>query len=227
MTEAEWRTGADPAAMLAFIRGRATDRKLRLLAVAFCRALCPAHGPDPGRAAVETAERYADGAATPRGLAAARRGASAVGTRAAVPAACCRRSAWLAATEAGSSLSAAMNAVVYPVPPVSGDPVEQARWESAVYVTALQEYGPKLPLAVREVFGNPFRPVAGRPAWLTPTATGLAHAIYTAHAFDRLPVLADALEEAGCNRPEVLAHCRGDGPHVRGCWVVDLVLGKR
>jgi hypothetical protein len=45
-------------------------------------------------------------------------------------------------------------------------------------------------------------------------------------AFDRLPILADALEEAGCDEPALLAHCRSDGPHVRGCWAVDLVLGK-
>jgi hypothetical protein len=55
---------------------------------------------------------------------------------------------------------------------------------------------------------------------------GLAEGIYADRAFDRLPILADALEEAGCTDAEVLAHCRGPGPHVRGCWVVDLILGK-
>jgi hypothetical protein len=54
----------------------------------------------------------------------------------------------------------------------------------------------------------------------------LASHIYDSRAFDRLPILADALEEAGCKDAEILAHCRGPGPHVRGCWVVDLVLGK-
>ncbi|QEL19364.1 hypothetical protein [Limnoglobus roseus] len=65
------------------------------------------------------------------------------------------------------------------------------------------------------------------PGWRTSTVTALAEGIYRDGAFDRLPILADALEEAGCDRPDILAHCRGDGHHVRGCWVVDLVLAKR
>jgi hypothetical protein len=79
---------------------------------------------------------------------------------------------------------------------------------------------------LREIFGNPFRPVVADPRWLTSTVRGLASAIYAERAFDRLPILADALEDAGCDHADVLAHCRGDGPHVRGCWVVDLILGK-
>jgi hypothetical protein len=79
---------------------------------------------------------------------------------------------------------------------------------------------------LRDIFGNPFRPPTFDPSWRTSTAVGLARSIYAARAFDRLPILADALEEAGCDNPDVLSHCRGDGPHVRGCWVVDLVLGK-
>ncbi|HET6574544.1 MAG TPA: hypothetical protein VFG68_13130 [Fimbriiglobus sp.] len=63
--------------------------------------------------------------------------------------------------------------------------------------------------------------------WRTSTAVPLAQAIYDSRAFDRLPILADALEEAGCEDPGVLGHCRGPGPHMRGCWVVDLVLGKQ
>ena len=76
------------------------------------------------------------------------------------------------------------------------------------------------------VVGNPFRPVTFDPLWRSETAVALASAIYADRAFDRLPILADALEEAGCDLPDVLAHCRGPGPHARGCWVVDGVLGK-
>ena len=68
--------------------------------------------------------------------------------------------------------------------------------------------------------------VALDPAWLTSDVAALAGGIYEERAFDRMPILADALQDAGCASDDVLAHCRGDGPHVRGCWVVDLLLGK-
>jgi hypothetical protein len=77
-----------------------------------------------------------------------------------------------------------------------------------------------------DIFGNPFRPAAVDPRWRTSTVLALADGIYADRAFDRLPILADALEEAGCDSEAILAHCRDDGPHVRGCWVVDLLLGK-
>ncbi len=79
---------------------------------------------------------------------------------------------------------------------------------------------------IRDVFGNPFRPVALDPVWRTPAVVSLAEAVYAERAFDRLPQLADALEAAGCDHADILSHCRGPGPHVRGCWVVDLLLGK-
>jgi hypothetical protein len=79
---------------------------------------------------------------------------------------------------------------------------------------------------VRCVFGNPFRPVTLAPAWLTASVRQLAQAIYDDRAFDRLPILADALEDVGCDNADVLGHCRQGGEHVRGCWVVDLVLGR-
>jgi hypothetical protein len=79
---------------------------------------------------------------------------------------------------------------------------------------------------IRDIFGNPFRPVAFDPRWRTADAVGLARGINEDRAFDRLPLLADALMDAGCADEQVLGHCRSDGPHVRGCWVVDLVLGK-
>ena len=78
----------------------------------------------------------------------------------------------------------------------------------------------------RDIFGNPFRLVTLDRAWLTSSTTALAKAIYEERAFDRLPVLADALEDAGCTNADMLAHCRGGGHHVRGCWVVDMILEK-
>ncbi len=82
---------------------------------------------------------------------------------------------------------------------------------------------------LRDIVGNPFRSVTVRPAWLLwggGTVGSLARAVYDESAFDRLPILADALEEAGCDDADVLSHCRGPGEHVRGCWVLDLLLGK-
>ena len=76
------------------------------------------------------------------------------------------------------------------------------------------------------LYGNPFRAVTVDPAWLTSTVITLARGIYDDRAFDRLPILADALQDAGCDNADVLNHCRDAGPHARGCWVVDLVLGK-
>jgi hypothetical protein len=72
---------------------------------------------------------------------------------------------------------------------------------------------------LRDLFGNPFRPVACDPAWRTPSVRRLAEVIYEEGAFDRLPILADALEEAGCDNADILSHLRGPGPHVRGCWL--------
>jgi len=106
---------------------------------------------------------------------------------------------------------------------------------------------------LRDLVGNPFRPVqirglgpcpncfhlpcacqnhwergpgAGWLAWHNGTVAHIAHGIYDDRAFDRLPILADALEEAGCDSTDLLAHLRSPGPHVRGCHVLDLLLGK-
>ena len=76
---------------------------------------------------------------------------------------------------------------------------------------------------LRDIFGNPFRPVSFSPRWRTDISLALAHQMYKSRNFDAMPILADALQDAGCDSDDILAHCRGPGPHVRGCWVVDLV----
>jgi hypothetical protein len=80
---------------------------------------------------------------------------------------------------------------------------------------------------LKDIVGNPFRPVALHDRWRTSDVVGLARGIYDDRAFDRLPILADALIDAGCDETAILDHCREPGPHYRGCWVVDLVLGLR
>ena len=79
----------------------------------------------------------------------------------------------------------------------------------------------------RDIVGNPFRPIAFDPGWRTADTDGVARAIYEDQAFGRLPILADALMDAGCDDERLLGHCQGRGPHTRGCWPVDLVLGKQ
>ena len=78
----------------------------------------------------------------------------------------------------------------------------------------------------RDIFGNPFRPVAFAPVWRTDTAVAIARGMYESRDFGAMPILADALQDAGCDSDDVLNHCRTPGEHVRGCWVVDLVLDK-
>ncbi len=80
--------------------------------------------------------------------------------------------------------------------------------------------------ALSDALGNPFAPVAWEPTWRSETVVALATGIHFDNAFDRLPILADALEEAGCDHPDVLTHCRGPAPHARGCWVVDAARGR-
>jgi hypothetical protein len=83
---------------------------------------------------------------------------------------------------------------------------------------------------LREVFGNPFRVAVPSPDWLSwnrGTVLKMAESIYEERRFCELPILGDALQDAGCDDAEILRHCREPGEHVRGCWVVDLLLGKK
>jgi hypothetical protein len=79
---------------------------------------------------------------------------------------------------------------------------------------------------LRDIFGNPFRGVTLDPSWRTSTVVALAQAIYQENAFDQMPILADALQDADCDNEDILNHCRQPGEHCRGCWVLDLILGK-
>jgi hypothetical protein len=89
-----------------------------------------------------------------------------------------------------------------------------------------REVVPVAAALLRDTFGDRFRPVAFSPEWRTDTALSLVRQIYDSRDFGAMPILADALQDAGCDNGNILNHCRGPGPHVRGCWVLDLVLGK-
>jgi hypothetical protein len=109
--------------------------------------------------------------------------------------------------------------------------VPSSDWRKAIQsVCKATEHTSKSSLArlsdlMRDILGPP-RSVIINPHWRTSTSLALAQGIYTDRAFDRLPILADALEDAGCDNADILNHCRQPGEHVRGCWVVDLILGK-
>jgi hypothetical protein len=196
MTEAEWLACEDPTPMLELVSGTAGGRKLRLFGVA-CSRRAWGRLDDLGRAAVEVAEGHADGRAGSDALRAARLACRTGGVG----------SAWYAAATrpAVAARNAALSAATGPAP--GAERVAQAG-------------------LLRDILGNPFRPVKLDPAWLTSDVVTLARGIYEDRAFDRMPILADALQDAGCDNEDVLNHCRGPGPHVRGCWVVDLVLGE-
>lgn len=118
--------------------------------------------------------------------------------------------------------------VALPVGWWGGAPAFVAPHQIVCEVTSNREFEREAQcLLIRDIFGNPFRPVDA--AWLKRRqgkVPKIAQRIYDARAFADLPILADALEEAGCTNAELLAHCRHPGPHVRGCWAVDLILGK-
>jgi hypothetical protein len=193
----------------------ASDRKPRLFACACCRQVWHLLTDDRSRRAVEVTERFVDGEATEEEWAAARAAArSAAG-----------HTDW--DNYAPSSPSRALAA--WQAAMAAGDAAWDAAWDAAgaaPWDAATKQQAPLL----RDIVGNPFRPVTLAPAvlaWQGGTVGKLAEGIYEERAFDRLPILADALEDAGCTDRAILDHCRGPGPHARGCWVVDLVLGKQ
>ncbi|MCI0462068.1 MAG: hypothetical protein L0Z62_34380 [Gemmataceae bacterium] len=222
MTEHEWLECTDPGAMLEFLRNRASDRKLRLFVCACCRTVWRVLH-KRGRKAVTTAEAFVDGLITEEALAEAERGLWNNGYYLAVP-----RSGSPAAQAAARHAARAARAVVLPHPnwPSACDDVANAG-----HLTADSEQAPlifrgRLASLLREIIGHPFHPVALDPSWRTAQALAVARGAYEDGTFEDLPLLADVLEEAGCGDPELLGHLRGPGPHVRGCWALDLVLGK-
>lgn len=103
----------------------------------------------------------------------------------------------------------------------------EEEWLNATDVGKLLEYLTRRQLAFfRDVFENPYRPGWVDDEWRTSTVLTLARQMYESRDFTPMPILADALQDAGCDEEDILTHCRGEGPHVRGCWVVDLVVGE-
>jgi hypothetical protein len=231
VTEEQWLRSAGPGAMLEHLYYELNERKvphppadlsprkLRLLVVACGRAIDDHSADQRTRDAVDAGERFADGCGSRADLDSARSAARAA-----------QEEAWQAAgrretapsVAAGVALAACAGGF-YATKRALED--LHRLWEPEGAGRPDARYR-RLSQVVRCLFGNPFRPVAFDLRWRTADAVGLARAIYEDRAFDRLPLLADALMDAGCGDDQLLVHCRSDGPHVRGCVVVDLVLGK-
>ncbi len=219
MTEIEWMTSHDPWTMLHFVqRSKPSERKVRLFNAAICRRFW-SYLPEASKAILLRSELLADGLMQP--------------------------------TSDEPDLCGLANAAIAPFDrryPTKQFPSREIRiqrdaaaavcyavipnelWGAAGYFWEIDpaEKGTHS-IIIRDVFGNFFRPVALDASWLGwngGTVLKLAEAIYDDRAFDLLPVLADALEEAGCHDADLLGHCRRPGEHVRGCWAVDLILCK-
>jgi len=222
MTEKEWLECADPSLMLQFMRGRVSDRKLRLFAVGYCRCIWPLLTDSRAQQAVAAGEEFADQRITKTEL----------------------ETVWEALfnTKQTPADWAVLDATA--VIPLRSGTIVSFDWEAAWSIARRHPRGmPEMVPSglkevdisdlLRDVVGNPFHPLVLESSWLTPTVTTLAQAAYDERKLpaglldpDRLGVLSDALEDAGCSDPAIIDHLRSPGPHVRGCHVVDTLLGK-
>jgi hypothetical protein len=223
MTEAEWLAATDPRPMLEFLRGRVSDRELRLFACGCCRQFWQLNpGEHRTREAVFVSERFADGEADRKALKSARKRARHCEV------ATCRSNAYEAACE---TAAAAAHEVRYRAIDYEGGDAIAAGYTlhtPAADRLAGDQCKHQCSL-LREIVRNPFsqaRIALERLRWNDQVVSKVAFSIYNEVAFHRVPLLADALEDAGCSDAELLGHLRGPGPHVRGCWAVDLLLEK-
>ncbi len=220
MNEQQWLTSTDPQQVLEFLRisGRVSERKLRLFAVACLRAIWHALT-ERRQQVVSATERHADGLTGP-GTVAPSEGGDVIGVTlpqlaARLAVECLVDGRW----EGAASLCA------------------RAISEGGIDSAAKAAETNRQAMLLRDIFGNPFQPALTIDASLLHRNSGavpqLARSAYEERSLPeghldtgRLAVLADALEEAGCTDPELLTHLRGPGPHVRGCWALDAVLGR-
>jgi hypothetical protein len=221
MTEAEWLACESVDRMLELLRGNASQRQLRLFAVGCCRLISEVSTGENNRAALVIAERFAEESATQRELRSAYQSAWA-GAEGYAPDECVAFTVHRYAFRAASRAAFWSRVVGGVIADNAATQDERTRARADAHASERAKQGQLL----HELLGNPFRPVTFSPAWRTSTAVALASQMYASRDFAALPILADALQGAGCFSADVLDHCRGPGPHVRGCWVVDLVLGK-
>jgi hypothetical protein len=228
LTAEEWDACRYPGTMLPHLR-TASPRKLRLFVCACCRRAWDAMFDERSKRVVEAAEQWADGRMTARDLKPIQLAAClaqkpkpfdhTILNRVNIPKAYSRDFRYYFAARAARSAGVLRKTWVV-----------NTAW-AAAQAAGIRSVGAEhiaQANLVRDIFGNPFRtPAAFSPRWRTDTAVALANQMYESRDFSAMPILADALQDAGCDSEEVLNHCRDASlTHVRGCWVVDLVLGK-
>jgi hypothetical protein len=227
MTEAEWLAATRPTGMLLFLRDRISERKVLLFNCACCRETWP-HLGDGDRKAAALAEISAD---DPTAILELQRRLDPEQAAALAIAHLNNQTvredlAALLTTQTHIRLGLlgkdwAVGILAHEAAMLSAKVVpECARQEVQSHEEKKQAE------LVRDIFGNPFRPVTLDPSWVTSTVTALARQMYESRDLSAMPILADALQDAGCDSDDILDHCRGPGPHVRGCWVVDALLNK-
>jgi hypothetical protein len=222
MTEADWLTSTSESAMRSHLWKVASERKLRLYACACTRRVWP-FVKERGRQLIEAVERFSDETSTQEELATAREGVWDEG----MPEArggdwqYARQAAWYSADDSAWTAAAQSACMAY------SSETSKPPWPDIDHSIRVAVYQAQCQL-LRDIFGNPFRPVILDPVildWNGNALRRIAQAIYAERCFSDLPVLADALEDAGC-AGELMEHLRGPGPHVRGCHVIDALTGR-
>jgi hypothetical protein len=232
MNEQQWLASDDPREMLEYLEEHPSDRKLRLFAVACCRRFWSHLAQDEvSRQAVEVAEQFAEGALTDRDCL-GRASYAIRPERATDPVLRAVRDTARAAVEwmAGYAATNACHEA-FLLAGRAADAEAQERGASTAKARAAERDAmdaerERQVASIRCIFGNPFRPVAVEASWRTSDVLLLARGIDEEQAFDRLPILADALQDAGCTNDDVLNHLRHGADHVPWCWALNLVLGK-
>ncbi len=234
MTGAKWTTCTNPHELLIYLGNQASERKLRLLACACARRIGALLTDKRTRNAIEVAERFADGLADEKQLTRASEAATNAVKKVTIKTGEFAGQAgmvgfWVthrkAAVAAREVLGTVVNAKARLAKQLGGSSTE----DSSVWATACVAELDAQSKMVREVFGSPFHRVKVDPAslvWKRGSVVSLAQRIYEDQMFDDLPKLAIALKKAGCDNAKMLDHCGQAVEHFRGCWILDLLLGK-
>jgi hypothetical protein len=239
MTEAEWLACEDPVSMLEHLGEKVSDRKLRLFAVWCCRSIWQYMRKKRSRKNVEVTERFLEGLAGDAELHAAYTAATTAFEE--TPENTIENHITLVASVvAVNNVEEAISEARYVAGVIAdkavyGDyPIGITDETQAACAARFTTEQARQCRVLRCVIGNPFLPITPDPAWRAPSVLSVAQAAYDERVMPageldgvRLAVLADALEEAGCTNAHILLHLCSPGPHARGCWPLDLILGQQ